>query len=102
MMCFRRAASPLTYANANIGNNASPSAHARLLPFLEQQPLYDALNWSLPVINDPMPPGTGYGPYANSTVTITRLDGVPLPVRYAAELELDQCVEAIAELSGPR
>ncbi len=51
----------------------------RLLPFLEQQPLYNALNWSLTVINDPSPPGTGYGPYANTTVTITRLTAFLCP-----------------------
>jgi prepilin-type N-terminal cleavage/methylation domain-containing protein/prepilin-type processing-associated H-X9-DG protein len=70
---------PAYIPNQNMGNNASPSAHARLLPFLEQQPLYDALNWSLPVINDPVPPGTGYAPYANSTVTITRLTAFLCP-----------------------
>src|SRR5262245_36851809 len=63
---------PAYTPTANTGNNASPSAHARLLPFLEQQPLYNALNWNLPVINDPSP-FTGYAPYANSTVTITRV-----------------------------
>ncbi len=57
----------------NNGNNASPSAHARLLPYIEQQPLYNALNWSLTVIND-VAPGNGYGPYANLTVTITRIN----------------------------
>ena len=57
---------------ANNGNNACPGVHARLLPFIEQQPLYNALNWSLTVIND-VAPGNGYGPYANSTVTITRI-----------------------------
>ena len=74
---------PAYTPTVNTGNNACPSAHARLLPFLEQQPLYNALNWSLTVINDPAP-GNGYGPYANSTVTITRLKRVPLPVRYPA------------------
>ena len=70
---------PAYTPTANTGNNASPSAHARLLPFLEQQPLYNALNWSLPVINDPQPPGTGYAPYANTTVTITRLTAFICP-----------------------
>jgi prepilin-type N-terminal cleavage/methylation domain-containing protein/prepilin-type processing-associated H-X9-DG protein len=68
---------PAYTPTANTGNNSSPSAHARLLPFLEQQPLYNALNWALPVINDPM--AGGYGPYANSTVTITRLDAFLCP-----------------------
>ncbi len=47
------------------------------MPFLEQQTLYNALNWSLPVINDPN--ASKYGPYANSTVTITRLDAFLCP-----------------------
>jgi prepilin-type N-terminal cleavage/methylation domain-containing protein/prepilin-type processing-associated H-X9-DG protein len=59
--------------NANNGNNACPGAHARLLPSLEQQALYNALNWTLTVIND-VAPVSGYGPYANSTVTVTRLN----------------------------
>src|SRR5215468_703659 len=37
---------------ANNGNNSGPSQHARLLAFIEQQPLANALNWSLTVIND--------------------------------------------------
>ena len=55
----------------------APAPLPRLLPFLEQQPLYNALNWSLPVINDPN--ASKYGPYANSTVTITRLDAFLCP-----------------------
>ena len=70
---------PAYTPTANNGNNASPSAHARLLPFLEQQPLYNALNWSLAVINDNAAPGNGYGPYANSTVSITRLSAFICP-----------------------
>ena len=60
-------------------NNRAPSAHARLLPYIEQQPLYNALNWSLPVINDNTAPGTGYGPYANSTVSISRINAFLCP-----------------------
>jgi prepilin-type N-terminal cleavage/methylation domain-containing protein/prepilin-type processing-associated H-X9-DG protein len=62
---------PAYTPTANTGNNASPSAHARLLPFIEQQTLYNALNWSLPVINDPTP--ANGGPAINSTVSITRI-----------------------------
>jgi prepilin-type N-terminal cleavage/methylation domain-containing protein/prepilin-type processing-associated H-X9-DG protein len=69
---------PAYTPTVNTGNNACPSAHARLLPFLEQQPLYNALNWSLTVINDTAP-GNGYGPYANTTVTITRLNAFLCP-----------------------
>jgi prepilin-type N-terminal cleavage/methylation domain-containing protein/prepilin-type processing-associated H-X9-DG protein len=67
---------PAYTPTANTGNNSSPSAQTRLLPFIEQQPLYNALNWSLPVINDP---ATGYAPYANVTVTITRLTAFLCP-----------------------
>jgi prepilin-type N-terminal cleavage/methylation domain-containing protein/prepilin-type processing-associated H-X9-DG protein len=70
---------PMYTPNVNTDNNAGPSAHARLLLFLEQQSLYNALNWNLAVINDNNPPGNGYGPYANSTVTITRLAGFICP-----------------------
>jgi prepilin-type N-terminal cleavage/methylation domain-containing protein/prepilin-type processing-associated H-X9-DG protein len=77
--CFPPGGYPAYTPTQNTGNNASPSAHARLLPYIEQQSLYNALNWSLPVINDPVPPGTGYAPYANSTVSITRLNAFLCP-----------------------
>jgi prepilin-type N-terminal cleavage/methylation domain-containing protein/prepilin-type processing-associated H-X9-DG protein len=64
---------PAYTPTVSTGNSSSPSAHARLLPYIEQQSLYNALNWSLPVINDPSPPGTGYAPYANATVSISRI-----------------------------
>jgi prepilin-type N-terminal cleavage/methylation domain-containing protein/prepilin-type processing-associated H-X9-DG protein len=72
--CFPPGGFPAYIPNQNNGNNACPGTHARLLPYIEQQTLYNALNWSLPVINDPVPPGTGYAPYANSTVSITRIN----------------------------
>jgi len=49
---------PAYTPTANTGNNAQPGPHARLLPYIEQGNLYNALNWSLPVINDPMPTAT--------------------------------------------
>jgi prepilin-type N-terminal cleavage/methylation domain-containing protein/prepilin-type processing-associated H-X9-DG protein len=70
--CFPPGGFPAYMPGQNNGNNSCPSQHARLLPFIEQQALYNALNWNLTVINDP-PFGAGYGPYANSTVTITRI-----------------------------
>ena len=70
---------PRLHAHGEYRQQCEPQRHARLLPFLEQQPLYNALNWSLPVINDPQPPGTGYAPYANTTVTITRLTAFICP-----------------------
>jgi prepilin-type N-terminal cleavage/methylation domain-containing protein/prepilin-type processing-associated H-X9-DG protein len=58
----------------NNGNNSCPSQHARLLPYIEQGALYNALNWSLTVINDPsQSPAPNYGPYANVTVTVARI-----------------------------
>jgi prepilin-type N-terminal cleavage/methylation domain-containing protein/prepilin-type processing-associated H-X9-DG protein len=43
------------------------SAHARLLGFSEQSALYNAANFSIPVLSD------NYGEAANSTVSVTRL-----------------------------
>jgi prepilin-type N-terminal cleavage/methylation domain-containing protein/prepilin-type processing-associated H-X9-DG protein len=54
---------------ALIRNNATNedwSAHARLLSGLEQSTLYNAINWSAGVANDPLN-------YLNTTVTLTRL-----------------------------
>jgi prepilin-type N-terminal cleavage/methylation domain-containing protein/prepilin-type processing-associated H-X9-DG protein len=48
-------------------NNWSPSVHARLLGNIEQQNLYNALNFSVGVLNDPV------GTPMNSTVVTTRL-----------------------------
>ncbi len=62
---------PAYIPTQNNGNNSCPGVHARLLPYIEQSALYNALNWSLPVINDVAP--STYGPYANSTVSITRI-----------------------------
>jgi prepilin-type N-terminal cleavage/methylation domain-containing protein/prepilin-type processing-associated H-X9-DG protein len=52
---------------ANPKNNWGPSAHARMLSNLEQQALYNSMNWSVGVINDL------YGSQANATVSITRV-----------------------------
>jgi prepilin-type N-terminal cleavage/methylation domain-containing protein/prepilin-type processing-associated H-X9-DG protein len=53
--------------NGTLNNNSSPSAHARLLANLEQQALFNALNWYQAVDND------AYGTVANGTVSLTRL-----------------------------
>ena len=47
---------------------------------MEGQTLFNAANFSVGVINDT------YGMYANSTVSVTRLAGVPLPVQHLAQL----------------
>jgi prepilin-type N-terminal cleavage/methylation domain-containing protein/prepilin-type processing-associated H-X9-DG protein len=48
-------------------SNGDFSAHVRLLPFMEQQALYNAANLNLPVLNDTA------GEFANSTMSLTRL-----------------------------
>ncbi len=57
--------------NNVVGNNSTENAefapHARLLGSMEGQALYNAANFSVGVINDT------YGEYANSTVSLTRL-----------------------------
>jgi prepilin-type N-terminal cleavage/methylation domain-containing protein/prepilin-type processing-associated H-X9-DG protein len=92
---------PVYTPTVNTGNNAGPSAHARLLPFLEQQSLYNALNWSLPVINDPVPPGTGYGPFANSTVSITRLNAFLCPSDNAPSWNLSSASAPLPNFRAP-
>ena len=59
--------------NGTLHNNWSPSAHARLLSNLEQQALFNSMNWSVGVINDT------YGSQANVTVCITRVAGFLCP-----------------------
>jgi prepilin-type N-terminal cleavage/methylation domain-containing protein/prepilin-type processing-associated H-X9-DG protein len=59
--------------NGTLENNYSPSAHARLLANLEQQALYNALNWLLGVDND------AYGTVANGTVSLTRVSAFLCP-----------------------
>jgi prepilin-type N-terminal cleavage/methylation domain-containing protein/prepilin-type processing-associated H-X9-DG protein len=65
--CFPPGGLTMLSAAGAQAQNESASAHARLLASLEQQVLYNAMNWSLAVINDP------YGSAANATVSITRL-----------------------------
>src|SRR5436309_1859029 len=60
------------YAGTTIANGGF-SAQARLLPYLEQTPLYNAANFSLNAINNA--PGT----WSNVTVISTRLAGFLCP-----------------------
>jgi prepilin-type N-terminal cleavage/methylation domain-containing protein/prepilin-type processing-associated H-X9-DG protein len=64
---FPQGAGQARNANGTTRNNGDFSAHARLLPFMEQTALYNAANFSLSCVND------GYGTHANATVTTTRL-----------------------------
>ena len=78
--CF--APGGLTVSNAGGGTryNGSFSAHTRMLPDLEQQPLYNAAKaFSLAVKSD----ATGTR-RSNWTVAVTRLNGLPLPVQRAS------------------
>ena len=59
--------------NANLITNGDFSAHVRLLPFMEQQPLYNAANLNLPILNDTL------GEFCNSTVMLTRMTGFLCP-----------------------
>jgi prepilin-type N-terminal cleavage/methylation domain-containing protein/prepilin-type processing-associated H-X9-DG protein len=61
------------FLNGNIysptfNNNQGPSAHARMLNYVEQAALFNALNFSVPIFNEPV------GDMMNSTVTLTRLE----------------------------
>jgi prepilin-type N-terminal cleavage/methylation domain-containing protein/prepilin-type processing-associated H-X9-DG protein len=71
--CFPPGGFPAYVPTQNMGNNSCPSQHARLLPFIEQQALYNALNWNLAVINDVTAIDGNYGPYANVTATTARI-----------------------------
>ncbi len=53
--------------NAKLITNGDFSVHVRLLPFMEQQSLYNAANLNLPILNDTR------GEFANSTVMLTRV-----------------------------
>jgi prepilin-type N-terminal cleavage/methylation domain-containing protein/prepilin-type processing-associated H-X9-DG protein len=65
--CFPPGGFPIYPGNGC--NNCGASAHARMLAYLEQQALYNALNFSVGLIND----GTYNGPYMNVTVAKTRI-----------------------------
>jgi prepilin-type N-terminal cleavage/methylation domain-containing protein/prepilin-type processing-associated H-X9-DG protein len=55
-------------------NNWDSSAHVRLLAFMEQQPLYNAMNFNFGVFND-----DNGGPAKNSTVTVTQIKSYVCP-----------------------
>jgi prepilin-type processing-associated H-X9-DG protein/prepilin-type N-terminal cleavage/methylation domain-containing protein len=59
--------------SGTMNNNWSPSAHVRLLGNLEQQALFNSVNWSVGIVNDT------YGTQANATVSITRLSAFLCP-----------------------
>jgi prepilin-type N-terminal cleavage/methylation domain-containing protein/prepilin-type processing-associated H-X9-DG protein len=67
----------MMYTGGAIGgishNNWGPSAHARLLSSMEQQALYNALNFSHGVFNDKL------GTPINRTVTVTQINSFVCP-----------------------
>jgi prepilin-type N-terminal cleavage/methylation domain-containing protein/prepilin-type processing-associated H-X9-DG protein len=74
--CFPPSSLPVWDSTGKkIASNASYSAHARLLQFLEQQPLANSMNYSIGCFNS----SDTYGNAANSTVTSTRLGGFLCP-----------------------
>jgi len=54
--------------NGTLNNDWGQSAHARLLANLEQQAMFNAMNWSLGIIVD------AYGSVANGTVSLARVN----------------------------
>jgi prepilin-type N-terminal cleavage/methylation domain-containing protein/prepilin-type processing-associated H-X9-DG protein len=65
----------ITATGSQLQQNASFSPQARLLQFLEQQPLFNAMNFSYGCFNSV----DTYGNAANSTVTETRLSAFLCP-----------------------
>jgi prepilin-type N-terminal cleavage/methylation domain-containing protein/prepilin-type processing-associated H-X9-DG protein len=65
--CFPPGGFPIYPSNGC--NNCGASAHARMLAFMEQSAIYNAINFSVGVIND----GTYNGQYPNSTATLARI-----------------------------
>ncbi|WP_435009266.1 DUF1559 domain-containing protein [Tundrisphaera lichenicola] len=75
--CFPPGALAL-FLNGNTGsdtfyNNRGPSAHARMLNYLEQAPLFDSLNFSVAIFNESV------GISMNTTVTTTTINTFVCP-----------------------
>ncbi len=71
--CFPPGGLPFGLPGMNTNTNWSASAHARMLGNLEQQGLFNAMNWMVGTLND------GYGKYANFTVYSARLSTFVCP-----------------------
>jgi prepilin-type N-terminal cleavage/methylation domain-containing protein/prepilin-type processing-associated H-X9-DG protein len=78
-----------------LNNNWSPSAHARLLPNIEQQSLFNALNFSVGVLNDTV------GTPMNSTVVITRLNTFLCPSDNAPSWVMASATAPLSTLRAP-
>jgi prepilin-type N-terminal cleavage/methylation domain-containing protein/prepilin-type processing-associated H-X9-DG protein len=81
--------------SGTLNNNWSPSAHSRLLPSLEQQALYNAMNWSVGVLNDTV------GTPMNSTVVTTRLNAFLCPSDIAPSWLMASATAPLSTLPAP-
>jgi prepilin-type N-terminal cleavage/methylation domain-containing protein/prepilin-type processing-associated H-X9-DG protein len=71
--CFPPNGFPVKNSKGTNTNNEDLSQHTRMLPSLEQAPLYNAANWYIACYNDPV------GSFVNSTVTTARLGAFLCP-----------------------
>jgi prepilin-type N-terminal cleavage/methylation domain-containing protein/prepilin-type processing-associated H-X9-DG protein len=76
---------PARASNATTLSNGDFSLHTRMLNYLEQQPLFNATNFSLCVKNDVSP---FTGPWSNSTCSATRINGFLCPSSVAPSWNL--------------
>jgi prepilin-type N-terminal cleavage/methylation domain-containing protein/prepilin-type processing-associated H-X9-DG protein len=92
--CFPPGALGITTAGT-LHNNWSPSAHARLLPGLEQQSLFNAINWSVGIINDTA------NTVMNTTVATTRLNTFLCPSDIAPSWLLSSATAPLNSFKAP-
>jgi prepilin-type N-terminal cleavage/methylation domain-containing protein/prepilin-type processing-associated H-X9-DG protein len=95
--CFPPGALALfnTKTGTGIANNWGPSAHARMLNFAEQQGLYNALNFSVGLFNDPI------GTPMNSTVTTTKLNVFLCPSSPTAGWKFQGATAPLGQFQAP-
>src|SRR5262245_47267345 len=79
----------------SIKNNWSLSAHGRMLGFLEQSALYNAVNFSVGVIND------AYGTQANITVTTAKVNVFLCPSSPVRGYAMKGVTQPLPKFSAP-
>jgi prepilin-type N-terminal cleavage/methylation domain-containing protein/prepilin-type processing-associated H-X9-DG protein len=77
-------------------NNWDCGVHTRLLAFLEQQALYNAMNFSFGVIND-----SDGGPAKNATVTITQIHAFLCPSSSAPGWNIQAASAPLTNFKAP-
>ena len=77
--------------NSTLYNNHGASAHARILNYIEQQSLYNAINFSVSIFNDPV------GDAMNITVTSTVLNTFLCPSSTAPSWNIQGINDAILQ-----